>query len=85
MISHLVSVGTTATLIVDSDNKNRDVYIHNGGGAKIYIGGSAVTTSTGFHLANNESLSVFLPLGEKMYAVVASGTNDINVLQPDLD
>jgi len=83
--SAAVTVGTTATLLFAADNKNRNIYIHNGGGAKVYIGGSNVTTSNGYHLANNESFDVFIPLGETFYGVVASGTNDVIVLTPDLD
>jgi hypothetical protein len=85
MKSTKVTVGTTATLIIPSDNLNRWVYIHNGGGAKIYLGGSGVTTTTGFHVANNESAEFFLPEKETLYAIVASSTNDIIVLTPDTD
>jgi hypothetical protein len=85
MISTSVSIQTTPTLMVPSDNKWRKIYIHNSGGQKIYIGGSTVSTSTGFHLGNGESIEFDVPLGETLYAVVASSTNAINVLTPDLD
>lgn len=85
MKSSAVIVATTPTEIVAADNKFRQVYIHNGGGAKIYIGDENVTTSTGFHLGNNESMEIALPLGENLMAVVASSTNTINVLTPDGD
>lgn len=80
-----MTVATSATLLVAADNLNRWVYFHNGGGAKIYIGGVGVTTTTGFHLANNESLQMFLPADQTVYAVVASGTNTVTVLTPDVD
>jgi hypothetical protein len=41
MHSAKVTVATTATLIVSADDKPRTVYIHNAGGAKIYVGGSS--------------------------------------------
>lgn len=85
MKSIAVTVGTTATLIVAADDKNRHVYVHNGGGSKIYIGGSDVTTTNGYHIANNESADLFVPTNETLYAVVASGTNAINVLTPNVD
>lgn len=85
MISNAVTVNTTPTLLLAADNKNRYVYVHNSGGAKIYIGGSAVTTANGFHLANTESIELFVPLGETLHAVVSTGTNVCNVLLPDLD
>lgn len=85
MISSKVTVTTSATLILPADDKPRTIYIHNGGGATIYLGGAAVTTTTGFHLGNNESQNIFVPTNEKLYAIVSSSTNDIIVLTPDLD
>ena len=85
MISKAVTVSTTATLICPSDDKHRVVYIHNGGGSKIYIGGSDVSTTNGFHLANNENVTIEVPTRETLHAVVASSTNVVNVLTPDLD
>ena len=80
-----VTVATTPTLIVASDDQNRWIYIHNAGGAKIYVGDSSVTTSTGFHIGNGESQQIFVPLNETLYGVVASSTNVINVLTPNTD
>jgi hypothetical protein len=85
MISNAITVTTSPTLICLADNKWRTIYIHNGGGAKIYVGNSTVTTSTGFHIGNGESQSIEVPLGETLHAVVASSTNIINVLTPDSD
>ena len=85
MIATAVTVQTSPTLIAPSDNKWRKIYIHNSGGQKIYLGGSSVSTSTGFHLGNGEALDLELPIGESLYGVVAESTNIINVLTPDLD
>ena len=85
MKSSAVTVAATATLVVAADDLNRHVYLHNGGGAKIYIGDETVTTASGFHLANNESIELFIPSRQTLYGVVASGTNVINVLTPDGD
>ena len=85
MISKAVSVTTSPTLILPADNFPRTVYIHNGGGAKIYLGGADVSTGNGFHLDNNESQDIFVPTNEKLYGIVASSTNTIIVLTPDLD
>ena len=85
MISKVVSVTTSPTLIVPADNIPRTVYIHNGGGAKVYLGGADVSTANGFHLGNGESQDVFVPTNEKLYGIVASSTNTVNVLTPDLD
>jgi hypothetical protein len=85
MISKAVTVTTSPTLILPADNIPRTVYIHNGGGAKVYLGGADVSTANGFHLGNGESQDIFVPTNEKLYGVVASSTNTVNVLTPDLD
>lgn len=85
MKSVAVTVTTSPTLIVASDDLNRWVYIHNSGGAKIYVGNGNVTTTTGFHIGNGESQELFVPEKETLYAIVASSTNTIQVLTPDGD
>jgi hypothetical protein len=85
MISKAVSVTTSPTLILPADNVPRTIYIHNGGGAKVYLGGADFSTGNGFHLGNGESQDVFVPTNEKLYGIVASSTHTVNVLTPDLD
>ena len=85
MKSTSVTVGTTAILVVNADDINRTVYLHNAGGGKVYLGGSNVTSTTGFHLNNNEATEIFIPLKETLYAISASGTNAVIVLTPDAD
>jgi hypothetical protein len=72
-------------LILPADNIPRTVYVHNGGGAKIYLGGADVSTGNGFHLGNDESQDIFVPTNERLFGIVASSTNIITVLTPDLD
>lgn len=85
MKSAAVSVATTAVLVVSADDKNRTVYLHNAGGGKVYLGGSAVTSSSGFHLGNGEALELFIPTMETLYGISASGSNEVIVLTPDAD
>ena len=85
MKSVAVTVTTSPVLVVAADNIPRTVYVHNGGGAKIYLGGADVSTGNGFHLGNGESQDFFVPTNERLYGVVASSTNTIIVLTPDLD
>jgi len=85
MKSSLITIATTPTLIIEKDDLNRTIYIHNAGGAKIYVGGSDVTTSNGFHIGNGESQEFFLREKERLYGCVASGTNEIILLAPDGD
>ena len=84
MRSAHVVVGTTATLLVDSDNINRQVHVHAISNTAVYLGGSDVTTSNGFLLEKDDGASVIeIPINEKLYAIVASGTETVSVLLPD--
>lgn len=85
MRSSSTTVGTTAVVVVAADNKYRQVHLHNAGGGKVYLGGADVTSSTGYHLANAESMSLEVPVGETLYAISASGTNSVIALTPDVD
>lgn len=85
MKSSAVIVASTPTLIVEADDLNRWIYIHNSGGTKIYLGGPTVTTADGYHLANAESVEIFLPMKETIFGIVGAGTNTITILTPNSD
>jgi len=85
-VSHArVSVGTTATqLTSDYDGKDgQTINVQNpAGGADVYLGGAGVTTTSyGFLLGAGISFSVELQDDEKLYAVVASSTQTVNILR----
>lgn len=85
-ITHgIVSVGTTATkLTSDYDGKDgQTINVQNPtSGATVYLGGEGVTTSSyGYALAGGTSFSVELQTGEKLYGVVASSTQNVNILR----
>ena len=85
-VSHSrVSVGTTATkLTSDYDGKDgQTINVQNpAGGADVFLGGEGVTpTSYGFLLGAGISFSVELQDDEKLYAVVASSTQTVNILR----
>lgn len=82
MKSFAVTVNATATTIVPADNDTRTVYLHNESGGSIYLGGSDVSTANGYHLKNNETMSVVVPGGSTLQAIVASGTATLIVLRP---
>ena len=42
---------TTPVKVIDSVNFEQEVYLHNEHGSAVYLGGSDVTTATGFELA----------------------------------
>ena len=80
-----VSVGTTATkLTSDYDGKDgQTINVQNpSGGADVFIGGEGVTTTDyGFALAGGVSFSIELQDDEKLYAVVSTGTQTVNIIR----
>lgn len=84
MQSSAISVTTSPTIIVEKDNIFRTVYVHSANGS-LYLGGSAVTVASGLHLPNGNTISIDVPLGQRLYAIANSGTVDARVLTPDLD
>ncbi len=84
MRSAQVTVGATATLLAGADNINRQIYIHALSNTSVYLGGSNVTTSNGFILEKDDGyLSLTIPIGETVYAIVATGTEVVSVLLPN--
>lgn len=80
-----VSIGTTATQISSNyagkDGQTVNVQVPTGG-ATVYLGGEGVTTTSyGFLLAAGISFSVEMQVDEKLYGVVATGTQTVNVLR----
>jgi hypothetical protein len=85
-VSHArVSVGTTATkLTSDFDGKDgQTISVQNpAGGADVFLGGEGVTTTSyGFLLGAGIVFSVELQDDEKLFAVVASSTQTVNILR----
>lgn len=84
MKSVAVTVTTTATLLIAADNQPRTCYLHSTSGST-YLGDSAVTTSSGLHLPNNQTITIQVPFGETLYGITNTGTTNVRVLTPDLD
>jgi hypothetical protein len=85
-VSHQrVSVGTTATqLTLDADGRDgQTINIQNPvGGATVYLGGTGVTTNNyGCELLAGASFSVELQQGEKVFGVVSSSTQTVNIFR----
>jgi len=78
------TVTTTPTLVIDSDSTNRTVVLHAIGNGVIYLGGSTVAAGSGFYLDKAAGAVVLqIPPGEKLYAVVTTGSDVISTLLPD--
>ena len=84
MRSTRTTVGETATLLIDSDSTHRTAVVHSISNKTVYLGASDVTSSTGFIFEKDDGArSLIIPAGEKLYAVVASGTEVVSCLLPD--
>jgi len=84
MKSVAVTVTTSPTLLIAADDQNRICYLHTTSGSS-YLGDSTVTSSSGLHLPNNQTIEIHLPLGETLYGVAGTGTTNVRVLTPDSD
>ena len=78
VLSGQITVGTAAVAITTGVVGASWLQLHApAGGNAIYVGGSAVTTSTGFELHKGSNITVWLPETGTLYAVVASGTETL--------
>lgn len=80
-----ISVGTTATqLTLDSDGKDgQTINVQNPtGSVNVFLGGAGVTTSSyGYQLAVGSDFSIQLDDDEKLFAVIATGTQIVNIIR----
>ncbi len=84
MKSAAVSVTTSPTLLIEKDETNRYVYLHVVGNAIVFLGGSDVSTSNGLNTEKHTTpLEIFLPINERLYGIVDTGTEDVRVLIGD--
>jgi hypothetical protein len=80
------TVTTTRSLVVAADNINRNIYIHAIGAGVVYLGGADVTAANGLLTEKNAvPFEMFLPAGETLYAVVATGSEEIRIMTPSTD
>jgi hypothetical protein len=82
---NIVAIGTTATVISTAagDRDGHSVLVQNpSASVTVYIGGEGVTTSSyGVALAGGADMSIDLLQNEVLYGVVASSTQNVNVLR----
>lgn len=82
--SYTVTVGTEPTLLnaADTDDyagrEGQSVMVKSAA-VTVYLGGSDVNTTDGWpHAPDDPSYAIALAQGEKLYGVVASGTQVVN-------
>ena len=78
-----VTVTTTAQVIVNLDNVTQYVTLHSKGAT--YVGGSGVTSTSGLHVENGDTLSLTIPEGCDLWAITNSGTHTLAVLTARVD
>ena len=83
---YATSVGTSATAL-DGTQYPSWILINNGG-TTVFVGDSAVLTTTGFPIPANTTFSpsdlahqsLVGVIGDRLYGIVVSGTEDVRVL-----
>jgi hypothetical protein len=70
-----VAVSTTAVALNTATTGGQRLYLINGTGAAVFLGASAVTSSTGAALPASTSLLVELDAGDALYAICAAATS----------
>ena len=74
---------TTPVKLIDSVNFEQEIYLHNEHGSAVYVGGSNVTTGTGYELANNENVTMKIPQDNELCGITGSGTGNLHIVRPD--
>jgi hypothetical protein len=75
------TIGTTAAPICAVRSFNREIQIHVIGNGTVYLGDANVTEADGFRTEKNAvPLSVYVPQRQTIYAIIATGTEDVRVL-----
>ena len=78
------SLGTAAQLIAHATFNPMRVLVHNhehSSNNDIYIGGSAVTVSTGLHVPETETLEIFIAAGDLLWACANTSGVECRVLR----
>jgi hypothetical protein len=83
MKTEAFTVTTTRVQLVTTSIISREVSIHVTGAGTVYIGGSDVTTTNGMLTEKNAVPYTFiLPANNELWAVTASGTENVRVMTP---
>ena len=79
-----VTATTTATRLDTADTDTvagKSVALKNAGAASVDLGASTVTSGAGYELAAGAAVSIDLGAGESVYAITASGTAVVHVIE----
>jgi hypothetical protein len=77
-----VTVTTSPTLLVAGSENPVLVHLHlHDNTDNVYIGNSAVTTSTGLRLIKQDSFEISLAPGNALYAIITTSTATVSLLR----
>jgi hypothetical protein len=74
-----VSVGSTATQLAAARAGRQGVVVTQLGATPVYLGGAAVTTSTGVYLPEIAGSTKTIPYVSAIYGIVSTGTQSVSV------
>ena len=80
MRSAQYTAGTTAVKIADQTGSTRKLTIHVETSAT-YLGDRSVTSTTGYKMDANDKITLDLAGGAELWAVTASGTAPVYILE----
>jgi hypothetical protein len=76
-----VSVGTAATVVPVSSVNPYELHVHNNDNSDdLFIGGAAVTTTTGLVLEKLESVTLLMRPADRLYAISTKSGHTISYL-----
>jgi len=75
-----VSVGTSATSVLQAGDAGVEAVVRNAGAASVFLGGSGVATTDGYELEVGSTVRLLLTAGDQLFGVVATGTEEIHVI-----
>jgi len=75
---------SSAVLIKKAGSNPIKLNLHNSSGGVIYLGGSNVSSSNGYHISNAENLDLTLLSGNSLYGLSGSGSRDIAWFEQDI-
>lgn len=85
ILSFRVPVTTSVTYLLGGDRGSAGHpltgSVQNLGAATVYLGGATVTAAAGYPLTVGSSIDLDLILIDKLYAITASGTAELAVMQ----
>ena len=84
MISEQLALNnSTAVKIISSVNYEQTINLHNSSGNNMFLGGSNVSSSNGYHLPNNTDVVVRVQQDNELWGIMSTGSGEIHVLRPD--